>query len=89
MNSSTTERFRRCYAALPPGVQRRARKVYRLWKANPRHPSVHFKKVGVLWSARIDLDYRALATMREGDAIWLWIGTHAEYEAMLRKHRGE
>jgi len=71
MNSSTTERFRLGFAALAPDVQRRARKVYRLWRGNPAHPSVLFKKVGSIWSARIDRDYRALGMMRGGEIVWI------------------
>ena len=36
-----------------------------------------------IYSARIGLGYRALAT-REGDAVvWFWIGTHAETNRLL------
>jgi hypothetical protein len=32
-----------------------------LLKENPRHPSLHLKKVGRFWSARVGSRYRALA----------------------------
>lgn len=60
-----------------------ARKNYELLKENPKHPSLHFKKVGKLWSARIGSNYRALATEDEGDYVWVWIGTHEEYDRLL------
>src|SRR5216117_1232370 len=50
MISATTPGFREAFAALPKEVQVRARKAYHLWRQNPRHPSLHFKKIGKVWS---------------------------------------
>jgi hypothetical protein len=55
-----------------------------LLKVNPHHPSLQFKKIGKLWSARVGLHYRALATEDGEDFIWVWIGTHDEYERMIQ-----
>jgi mRNA-degrading endonuclease RelE of RelBE toxin-antitoxin system len=42
------------YHKLPKHIQKKANKNFRLLKENPRHPSLHFKKVGSgLWSARV------------------------------------
>jgi len=87
MNSATTRRFREAYAALPAGIQRRARKAYQLWRQNPRHPSIHFKKVGKIWSARVDDNYRALAHVIGDTAHWFWIGTHERYETEIGQSR--
>ena len=83
MKSRATSKFWAAYSALPSVVQRRAIKQYQLWLANPRHPSVNFKKIGRYWSARITDDYRALAVMADDTMIWFWIGTHAEYERVI------
>ena len=83
MNSVTTPRFREKYAELPPEIQKSARKAYRLWKQNPNHPSLHFKKVGKVWSARIDLNHRALGDLRGDTVYWFWIGSHDEYEELI------
>ena len=81
----TTARFWSCFAKLPESVQKLARKNYELLKENPKHPSLHFKKVGKLWSARVGIDHRALA-MEDGNGyIWVWIGTHEEYDRLLNK----
>ncbi|OQA14590.1 MAG: hypothetical protein BWY64_03182 [bacterium ADurb.Bin363] len=48
-------------------------------QSNPKHPSLHFKKVGKYWSVRIGINYRAIAFEEENDFRWVWIGTHAEY----------
>lgn len=62
-----------------------ADKTFQLLKENPRHPSLQFKKVGGFWSARVGLAYRALAVEDDAGFIWVWIGSHADYERMTRK----
>ena len=84
MTSLTTPRFWQAHGGLPPEIKIAARKQYRLWKNNPRHPSLQFKRVGPFWSARITGDYRALALLRDGIYHWFWIGTHAEYGRILK-----
>ena len=79
-----TRRFWECFANLPDEIQNVARKNYALLQANPHHPSLQFKKVGKVWSARVGLHYRALATEDGVDFIWVWIGTHDEYERMIQ-----
>jgi hypothetical protein len=79
----TTERFWKSFARLPDPVQELSKKNFQLLKADPRHPSLHFKKIGNFWSVRIGLDHRALAVEYEDDFIWVWIGSHDEYERML------
>jgi hypothetical protein len=68
---------------LPAIIQKHAKENFSLLKENPRHPSLHFKKVGKVWSARIDLDYRAIAIEDGSDFIWVWMGSHNEYERMI------
>jgi len=55
----TTERFWKSFENLPAPVQKIAKKNFELLKANPSHPSLHFKKIGQLWSVRAGLNYRA------------------------------
>jgi hypothetical protein len=45
IESRTTRSFRTAFAALPDEVQAQARRAYRLFLANPAHPSLRFKKV--------------------------------------------
>jgi hypothetical protein len=53
--------FRRCVEALPEDVQALADESFMLWKRDPAHPSLHFKKVsGENWSARVGIHYRAI-----------------------------
>jgi hypothetical protein len=86
--SRTTARFRRAFAALEPEVQERARHAYRVFRANPRHPGLRLKRVHPtrpVYSARIGLGYRALGLLEGDTMVWFWIGTHAEYERLLRE----
>jgi len=83
MNHLTTPRFWKCYDALPQQVRDLADKNYALLKENPKHPSLHFKKIGNKWSARVGIGYRALAVENESDVIWYWIGSHAEYDRLI------
>jgi hypothetical protein len=81
----TTARFRTCLVRLPEAVQRVARHNFGLLKENPTHPSLHFKKVGKLWSARVGINHRALAVEDGGDFIWVWIGPHDEYRRLIKQ----
>jgi hypothetical protein len=76
--------FWNAYRNLPEQVRVLADKNYALLKENPQHPSLHFKKVGQFWSVRIGLRYRALAVGDNGDLVWFWIGSHADYDALIR-----
>ncbi len=80
----TTSRFWRYLQQLPEPVQRVARQNFDLLKANPRHLSLHFKKVGKYWSVRVGEAYRALAIKDGNDFTWIWIGKHDEYERLIR-----
>jgi hypothetical protein len=65
------------------GIRELADKNFKMLKDYPSHPSLQFKKAGKVWSARIGLHYRAVATQIEGGFLWFWIGTHAEYDKLL------
>src|SRR5438067_13720610 len=53
--------FRRCLESLPKQVQALAYESFLLWKRDPGHPSLHFKKVSRdNWSARVGIHYRAI-----------------------------
>jgi len=53
-----------------------------LLKNDLNHPSLSFKKVGKFWSARVGINYRALA-FKDGED-YIWIGSHDEYERLLK-----
>jgi hypothetical protein len=72
---------------LPVQVKTLARKNYRLWQQNQQHPSLHFKKLTggeSRFSVRIGDHYRAIGHF-VGDTIeWVWIGTHEDYNRLIR-----
>ncbi len=84
MNHHATPDFWTCYRALPEAIQELADKAFHLLKDNPEHPSLHFKKVGRFWSARVGRHHRALAVEAADGLVWFWIGTHADYDTLLR-----
>lgn len=46
-----------------------------------------FKQVDTkppLYSVRIGLHYRALGVKQDNTIVWVWIGSHAEYDKFLR-----
>ncbi|MFL6930987.1 MAG: type II toxin-antitoxin system RelE family toxin [Xanthobacteraceae bacterium] len=75
--------FWEAYQKLPEQTRRLADKNYALLKENPRHPSLHLKKIGRFWSVRIGLRHRALATEVDDGLLWFWIGSHADYDALI------
>jgi len=68
---------------LPAEIRTLADKNFRLLRDDPNHPSLHFKKVGRFRSARVGLQYRALAVEVDEGLLWFWIGNHSEYERLV------
>jgi hypothetical protein len=86
MNSQLSEDFRTCFSRLPDEVKEAARKNYRLWKENPAHPSLHFKRIhsqDAIYSVRVGRGWRALGLLEENTITWFWIGSHAEYDKLI------
>lgn len=76
--------FWACYNALPAPVRSLADKAFVLLKSDPRYPSLHFKKVDKFWSVRVGVQYRALGINVPDGIVWIWIGSHAEYDKLVR-----
>jgi hypothetical protein len=88
MDHRATSAFWQAHLDLPPEIQSRADKQFALLKSNPQHPSLNFKKIGdrngmELWSARVTLNFRALAIRRPDGYLWFWIGTHKAYDVIV------
>ena len=65
---------------------RQGRRIACLSKT-PNHPSLRFKSIHPtrpIYSARVGLDYRAVGVRDGNDIIWYWIGSHAEYDRLIR-----
>lgn len=90
MKSRTNERFWKCYADLPQGIRRQAQEAYTLFQKDPYYPSLHFKRIHStrpVFSARISVDYRAVGIIDGDDITWFWIGSHADYDNLLKQLR--
>jgi mRNA-degrading endonuclease RelE of RelBE toxin-antitoxin system len=86
MRSFTSRRFRELYARLPKQVRLQARRAYQLFKQNPFHPGLNFKKMdgqNNIYSVRIGLGHRALGQVDGSDIVWFWIGAHADYDKLV------
>jgi transcription initiation factor TFIIIB Brf1 subunit/transcription initiation factor TFIIB len=87
LKSHTNPNFRKRFAALPAEVREQARAAYRLFRNNPRHPGLNFKRVHgaeLYVSARVGRSYRAVGILTASDeVVWFWIGPHEEYERIL------
>jgi hypothetical protein len=75
--------FWACFSSLPQHIQELAKKNFDLLKQDPKHPSLHFKKVGDFVSARVGISYRALGVNVSDGILWFWIGSHADYDRII------
>ena len=75
--------FWEAYDSLPEAIRQQADKAFELMKKDPHHPSVRLKKVGTKWSARVSRKYRAVALETDDGLLWIWIGSHAEYDRII------
>ncbi len=83
MKHFASPQFWRLYRQLSPEVRALADKNFQLLKANSKHPSLHFKRIGRLWSVRVGAHYRALGLDKPEGVVWFWIGSHADYDKLL------
>lgn len=83
MKHFASPKFWACYNSLPKEVRSLADKNFELLKENPKHPSLHFKQIGNLWSVRVGRHYRALGLDKKEGIVWFWIGSHADYDKLI------
>jgi len=86
--SHVTEKFRQAFRNLPEPVQRKARKAFHLWRQDPGNPLLHYKKIHrtkPAYSIRIGLGWRDLGIKSDNHMIWFWIGSHADYDKIIRQ----
>ena len=87
MISHLDDDFVRCFQKLQNRIKRNARKNYKLWKQNPSHPSLEFKRVHPrepIYSIRVGIGWRALGVKEDDAIIWFWIGSHSDYDKLIR-----
>ena len=91
MESRANKRFWEAFKKLPLSIQKRAKRNYRIWKKDPFHPSLHFKKLVIpgksIYSVRIGISWRALGVKQGNCIIWFWIGSHEDYNSLVSQLR--
>ena len=83
MRHRANAKFWKFYGQLPKEIQELADENFQLIKRDPNHPSLHLKKIGRMWSARIGIHYRAAGVEDGPDMVWFWIGHHSEYDRLI------
>jgi len=84
MTNQASPDFWAAYSKLPRDIRKLAQKNYVLFRSNPQHPSLRFKKIGNKWSVRVGLKYRALAIETPEGLLWTWIGSHEDYDRLVK-----
>ena len=88
MKSSLTDSFISSFSRLPEHIKRSARRNYQVWLKDPNHPSIQFKRVGrkrEVYSVRVGIGWRALGVKDHDVVVWFWIGSHAEYDRLIKQ----
>jgi len=80
MNLIPTAGYQRDFSRLPRQVQQRVIKALELLSTNPRHPSLHFKKIKgreTFREIRVTQSYRIVLEQVSGEDFYLrTVGTH-------------
>jgi mRNA-degrading endonuclease RelE of RelBE toxin-antitoxin system len=86
VKSRTRPSFWRAYDNLEEKTREAARRAYSLFSEKPEHPSLRFKKLAGyenIWSVRISEQYRAVGERRGDTVIWVWIGSHNDFDKLF------
>lgn len=65
-------------------------RAYRVWCADPQHPSLRFRRLqgsSDRFTVRVGEHYRALGRVSGVTITWIWIGTHADYDRLSRSRK--
>jgi hypothetical protein len=79
--------FWKCYENLPANIRELADSKYALFQREPFHPSLGLQQKGAVWTVDIGRSYSAIADRIGNDFHWFWIGSHEEYNKLLRRVR--
>jgi len=88
VTSIVTKDFRKRLDLLSAEAREQASRAYALWRSDPFHPSLQFKRVSQrfpIYSVRVGIGYRALGLREAGQVYWFWIGSLAEYDELIRR----
>jgi hypothetical protein len=78
--------FWRHYDRLPAQAQRLADRTFDFFKRDPLYPGLKLKRIKRdVWSVRVGDHYRAMAKKLPDGWMWFWIGTHEEYNQLVKR----
>ena len=83
MISRGNEIFWKLYRGLPIEVRITTGVAYQKFRQNPAHPGLQLERLRKdprLWSVRVNRDYRAVARRYEDEWVWIWIGSHKDFD---------
>jgi hypothetical protein len=88
--SLINSRFRKCFNSLPKTIKKDASAAYKAWKKDPFTPHLRFKQIHPtipIYSVSINRNWRALGQMKDDSIVWFWIGSHEDYNKLVKSHR--
>ncbi|MDH5555731.1 MAG: hypothetical protein OEZ03_00190 [Alphaproteobacteria bacterium] len=72
---------------LPAAVRKLATSNYELWKKNPNHPSLRFKRIHPdlpIFSFRVGMRHRAVGVRADDERIvWFWMGSFEHFRDLI------
>jgi len=89
-----TVSFRAMFDALPSAIRAAAVAAFRMFVANPAHPGLRAHALAPTGRGRhlpgsvtvsVTMKYRAIYVVRDDVNVWYWIGSHADYDALVGK----
>jgi hypothetical protein len=69
-------------------VKAQPREAYARFTRDPCCPSLHFKRIHSsrpIFSVRVGIHDRAVGVVEGEQILWLWIGSHAEYDDLVKR----
>ena len=77
----------RHFDELPLAVRKLAGGNYELWKKNPNHPSLRFKRIHPelpVFSFRVGMGHRTVGVQSDDDRIvWFWMGSFEHFRELI------
>ena len=75
------------YDDLPSDIRKLAETNYRLWKENPGHPGLRFKKIHItlpVFSFRVGMRHRTVGVEIEDRKVaWFWVGSFENFKSTI------
>lgn len=87
MISHLSYEFEASFEKLPERIKKVARKNYKIWKNNPKHPGLEFKRIHTklsIYSIRVGYGWRAMGSVKKNIIVWFWIGSHSDYDKLIK-----